>query len=215
MSSTPSTSELLLLGAPVAARDGSRIRVRQIRSSDKALLQRSFERLSEESRYRRFLSPTPELSESMLSYLTEVDHHDHVAIVALDEATGEGVGVARYVRSGERPETAEVAVTVIDDWQGRGVGTLLLDVLAARAREEGISSFTALMLASNREMIELLERLGPVRIVHREGGTVAVEAPVRAGNIPPSSEICFGFQPARTRPFHLDTGWVAPPGGGD
>jgi GNAT superfamily N-acetyltransferase len=178
MASTPSTSELMTVGAPVALRDGSRVRLRQIRSSDKEMLRRSFDRLSGESRYRRFLAPTPELSEAMVRYLTEIDHHNHEAIVALDEETGEGIGVARYVRSLARPNVAEVAVTVVDDWQGRGLGTLLLEVVSARAREEQITTFTALMLASNQEMMELLESLGPVRVVDREVGTVEIEAPI-------------------------------------
>jgi GNAT superfamily N-acetyltransferase len=154
------------------------VRVRPVRRSDAGLLLRGFERLSEESRYQRFLAPMPELSESMVRYLTDVDHHDHEALVALDAATGEGVGVARYVRDLKDPRRAEAAVTVIDDWQGRGVGTLLLELLAGRAREEEIESFTALLLASNDEMMELLESLGPVRVVDRQAGTVEVETPL-------------------------------------
>ena len=139
MSSTPSTNELRILGAPIALRDGSHVRIRQGHSTDKELLRRGFERLSPESRYRRFLAPIPELTEDMVRYLTEIDHHDHEAMIALDEDTGEGIGVARYVRDPQRPEVAEVAVTVIDDWQGRGLGTLLLEVISARARDEGIT----------------------------------------------------------------------------
>ena len=116
MSSSPSTTELVSLGAPVALRDGSHVRARQGRSSDRDHLLRGFERVSPKSRSRRFFAAMPELSEGMVRYLTEVDHHDHEAIIALDEETGEGVGVARYVRSTERPDVAEVAVTVIDDW---------------------------------------------------------------------------------------------------
>jgi len=166
-------------------RDGSRVKVRPVRRSDAGLLLRGFERLSEESRYRRFLCSMPELSESMVRYLTDVDHHDHEAVVALDPGTGEGVGVARYVRDSAEPTRAEAAVTVIDDWQGRGLGTLLLELMAVRAREEGINRFTALMLASNDEMMELLESLGPVRVVDREAGTVEVEAPLPAGGLSP------------------------------
>jgi GNAT superfamily N-acetyltransferase len=177
-SSSPSTDELVVLGAPLELRDGSRVRLRQGRSSDRELLLRGFERLSPESRYRRFLAPMPELTKEILGYLTEIDHRDHEAIIALDEKTGEGLGVARYVRSKERTEAAEVAVTVIDDWQGRGLGTLLLEVLSARAREEGIRSFTALMLATNEEMMDLLRRLDPVQIVDRESGTVEIEVPI-------------------------------------
>jgi GNAT superfamily N-acetyltransferase len=175
MSLPPSTNELKVLGAPIELRDGSRVRVRQGHSSDRDLLLRGFGRLSEESRYRRFLASKPELSEANIRYLTEIDHHDHEAMIALDEATGEGIGVARYVRDSERPAAAEVAVTVIDDWQGRGLGTLLLEVISARAREEGITTFTALMLATNHEMMDVIKALGPVRIVDKEAGTVEIE----------------------------------------
>jgi hypothetical protein len=101
-------------------RDGSHVRVRQGHSSDKQLLRGGFERLSPESRYRRFLAPIPELTEATVRYLTEIDHHDHESIIALEEETGEGIGVVRYVRLTERRDAAEFALTVIDDWQRRG-----------------------------------------------------------------------------------------------
>jgi GNAT superfamily N-acetyltransferase len=186
MSATPSTNDLAALGAPVELRDGSHARIRQGHRSDRELLLRGFERLSPESRYRRFLGPIPELSKAMVRYLTEIDHHDHEAMIALDERTGEGIGVARYVRNSERPDVAEVAVTVIDDWQGKGLGTLLLDVISARAREEGIRSFTALMLATNTEMMDLLRELDPVWIVDRETGTVEIEVPIPSVGLAPS-----------------------------
>jgi GNAT superfamily N-acetyltransferase len=186
MSPGASTSELVALGAPIELRDGSRVRVRQGRPEDRELLLRGFERLSDESRYRRFLVPMPELSDEMVRYLTKVDHHDHEAIIALDEATGQGLGVARYVRSGERPDVAEVAVTVIDDWQGRGLGKLLLEVLSARAREEGLKSFTALLLATNQEMMDMLKGLDPVQILDREVGTVEIEVAIPAIGLAPA-----------------------------
>jgi GNAT superfamily N-acetyltransferase len=116
----------------------------------------------------------------MVRYLTDIDHRDREAMIALDDATGEGIGVARYVRGQERPDVAELAVTVTDDWQGRGLGTLLVEVLSARARAEGITTFSALMLASNQEMMDLLRRLDPVRVVDRELGTVEIEVPIPA-----------------------------------
>ncbi len=186
MSAGPSTSELVVLGARVALRDGSRVRVRQGHRADRDLLLRGFARLTSESRYRRFLAPMPELSEGMVRYLTEIDHHDHEALVALDEASGEGLGVARYVRNPERRDAAEVAVTVIDEWQGRGLGTLLLEVISARAREEGITTFTALMLATNDEMMDVLKRLAPVRIVDQEAGTVEIEVPIPEVGLAPA-----------------------------
>ena len=186
MSEPPSTTELLTLGAPIVLRDGSRVRLRPGRPDDRELLLRGFERLSVESRYRRFLAPVPELTEAMLRYLTSVDHHDHEAIIALDEQTGEGVGVARYVRSRQRPAVGELAVTVIDDWQGRGLGTALTDVIAARARQEGIAAFTAMMLASNQQMMSLLEHLGEVQVTDREAGTVEIEIPIPAIGLSPA-----------------------------
>ena len=179
-----STEELTTLGAPAELRDGSRVRIRQIRASDEAQLLSGFKQLSSESRYRRFLAPAPELTQSVVHYLVDVDHQDHEAMVALDTQGKQGLGIARYVRDVERPDTAELAVTVIDAWQGRGLGTLLLDVISARARQEGIRTFTALMLAENREMFELLEALGPVRIVDRSAGTVEVAVPIPATGVP-------------------------------
>ncbi len=158
----------------VTLRDGSHVTVRPIRPQDAAGLRAGFERLSAQSRYRRFLSPMPELSGPMLRYLTEVDHRDHEALIAV-RADGSIVGVARAVRSRNDPQVAEAAVTVADDWQGRGLGTALLGLLADRARAEGISRFTALMLGANREARELFEDLGPVRILERGSGTVELE----------------------------------------
>ena len=145
-------------------RDGVRVRLRPIAPEDRELLAASFERLSEQSRYRRFLTAKSKLSTSELDYLVdEVDHSDHEAIVAIEPTTGAMLGIARYVRSKEDHELAEVAVTVADDWQRRGVGRALLDRLTYRARREGISRFTALVLSENRPALGLLEDVGETR----------------------------------------------------
>ena len=107
-----------------------------------------------------------ELSPSQLDYLTDVDHHDHEALVAFDPASGDGVGVARFVRL-EDGTSAEAAVTVIDEWQGRGLGVALCNLLAERAREEGITSFNALLLATNDQMHDVLASLGPSKVLSR------------------------------------------------
>jgi RimJ/RimL family protein N-acetyltransferase len=159
-------------------RDGSEVRVEPIRPEDKDALARGFEQLSEQSRYRRFLAPMDRLSPTMLAYLTEVDHHDHEALIAFDGGSRDVVGVARYVRG--EGTSAEAAVTVGDDWQGRGLGTALTSLLAGRALEEGIDRFTALLLAENKEMIALLESVGHVTVTGRDSGTLQVEVPLEA-----------------------------------
>jgi RimJ/RimL family protein N-acetyltransferase len=142
----------------VELRDGSEIVVRQVRPEDKDAIIAGFERLSPESRYRRFFAPLDRLGERELRYLTEVDHSDHEALIAFDAPSGEPVGVARYVRSAE-PGEAEVAVTVVDDWQGRGAATALLDALVERARDEGVQRFVALVMSENKEALELFSNL--------------------------------------------------------
>jgi GNAT superfamily N-acetyltransferase len=142
----------------VRIRDGTSIRVRPIAPSDKRALADGFARLSDESRYRRFFAPLNRLSTTDLSYLTEVDHHDHEALIAFDPGSDQTIGVARFVRSDD-PAVAEVAVTVADDWQGRGVATALLEQLVGRAREEGIERFLALILEDNEAAVQLFQHL--------------------------------------------------------
>jgi nucleotide-binding universal stress UspA family protein/RimJ/RimL family protein N-acetyltransferase len=139
-------------------KDGSRITIRPISPDDRQALGEGFERLSPESRYRRFFGPVTHLSERELDYLTQIDHHDHEALVALDAASGDGVAVARFIRLDE--DAAEPAIVVVDDWQHRGVAGHLLDALAARAREEGIRRFVAPVLAENSAAISAFRRLG-------------------------------------------------------
>ncbi|MGI9557646.1 MAG: GNAT family N-acetyltransferase [Solirubrobacterales bacterium] len=179
------TSESDSGGVEVSLRNGGSMLVRPIRPADKALIRAGFERLSDESRYRRFLSPTPRLSEQMLRYLTEVDHESHEALIATESTSGEGIGVARYVRTDD-PKAAEVAVTVVDDWHGRGVATALLELLAARARESGIEKFTALLLASNEEMVDLLERLGPTTVERAAAGRMQLESDIPDVGVDPA-----------------------------
>jgi RimJ/RimL family protein N-acetyltransferase len=149
--------------------------VRPIRPADKPALERGFDRLSAESVYQRFLSPVDKLRPLDLVYLTEVDHHDHEALIAFDEGTGDAVGVARYVRSAADRDSAEFAITVTDDWQHRGVGTALLARLSHRARAEDIRRFTAVLLAENHEMRGLLEKLGGYRLKGGASSVIEVE----------------------------------------
>lgn len=156
----------------VTLRDGSRMSIRPIRPDDKAALLRGFEQLSAESRRRRFLVATEQLSSELLSYLTEVDHVDHEALVAEGADSGEPIGVARYVRVVDQRDTAEVAVTVVDSWQHRGVATELLLRLGRRAVDNGIRHFTATCFASNADALELIRVVPATRVRTTDNGLV-------------------------------------------
>ena len=166
----------------VRIRDGSAVDVRPIEPGDKDALRAAFERLSLQSRYERFMSPLDHLTPSMLRYFTEVDHVDHEALVAIDPETGRLVGVARYVREQAGGDVAEAAITVADDWHGRGLGTALLRELADNARAHGVKQFSAFVLARNDDMIDMLFRLGKAKVVDRDQGVVEIVAELpRAG----------------------------------
>jgi acetyltransferase len=147
--------------------------VRPVRADDAPLLLEGFEdRFGEQSRYQRFMSSKRRMSPRELAYFTDVDHDRHEAIGALDPASGLGVGIARFVRAPEDPASAEAAVAVADDWQGRGLGGVLLERLAERARELGVQEFTASLLTTNRAMLALFERLGRTAVEHDSGTTL-------------------------------------------
>jgi len=163
----------------VVLRNGSVVLIRQVQSGDAPLLAEGFARLSAESRRLRFLMSKSNLTPAELRYFTEIDHHDHEALGALNPVDGRGLGVARYIRHAEDPAGAEVAVTVIDEWQRRGLGTELLNRLADRARQEGICHFTALVSSDNAGVQGLLrESLVGARVTDRESGAVEYEIPL-------------------------------------
>jgi GNAT superfamily N-acetyltransferase len=158
------------------------LEIRPIEPSDKAALEAAVEQSSDDAIYHRFLNPHGRLTAAELRYFTEVDHRDHEALIALDPTSGGGVGVARYVRDSERRDSAKIAVSVLESWQGRGVGKALLRRLADRARMESVSRFTALMLADNRPMRRVLADLGePVTLATRLG-TVELAVDLQQGS---------------------------------
>jgi GNAT superfamily N-acetyltransferase len=158
--------------------DGLRVVLRHVRPGDAPELRRAFERLSPESRYRRFFGGLMQLTDPMLRYLTEVDGQDHVAIVATTESpdlkSEQGLGVARFVRLKGEPTVAEAAVTVVDDVQKRGLGRLLAMTLAETARERGVHTFRADVLADNEPMRTIMQEIGAVER-GRDAGVVTYD----------------------------------------
>jgi RimJ/RimL family protein N-acetyltransferase len=153
---------------------GEELLIRPVVAADTDAMAASFERLSLPSRRSRFFTGVQRMSRTHLTYLTQLDHHNHEAIAAAISATREGIGVARFVRSREQPEHAEIAITIADSWQGRGLGSALLRRLVQRAREEGITRFTADIMADNRAMLALIRKLGPTEVAHQDGPIVTV-----------------------------------------
>jgi GNAT superfamily N-acetyltransferase len=141
-------------------RDGTLVRIRPILSEDKAEVIHAFERLSLQSRYQRFFSPLRELSPSLLAYLTDINYVDHFAYGAFAIAQPEPIliGVARYIRLAGEPQSADVAIAVIDDYHRRGLGKQLLCALARTAIRNGIGRFQGNSLWGNRPMLGLLRQ---------------------------------------------------------
>jgi RimJ/RimL family protein N-acetyltransferase len=134
--------------------------VRALGPDDRDALALTFARMSPESRRRRFLGPKPVLSERELRMLTDVDHVSHEALVAVDESDGNIVGVARYNAWTGRERVADLAVAVIDDWQGRRLGTRLAIQTLQRAKANGFSLITGTTFWDNRPARRMMRTLG-------------------------------------------------------
>jgi RimJ/RimL family protein N-acetyltransferase len=160
-------------------RDGRRVLVRPIRPEDRERLREGIHQLSAASRYHRFHAAVSELSPEQLRYLTEVDQVNHLALVALDPAIpGEpAVGVARCIRLPDDPGVAEVAVTVLDAYQGQGLGSLLLGLLSESAAAQGIVTFRAYVLEDNAAMLRIFHDLGAT-VGPADAGVYRLDIPV-------------------------------------
>jgi GNAT superfamily N-acetyltransferase len=156
-------------------RDGTVVVVRPLVPEDRAELIERYAQLSPASRRLRFVSAPEHLSERLLDHLLDVDQHDRVAIVAAmaDEPGAPGVGIARYARLRGDPTTAEAAVTVLDPYQGRGIGTLLLTELVSMALERGVDTFVADVMWDNHELLDGLRGAGAV-VTPGEPGSASV-----------------------------------------
>jgi protein lysine acetyltransferase len=154
--------------------DGARVLIRPIRPDDKGMLADGLRRLSPQSAQRRFLTPKRSFSRAELRYLTEVDGLDHVALVAEypSAPTRRLIAVGRFVKLQDDPQAAEVAVTVADEWQGRGLGSVLGKHLAHSARNRDIRRFTATMASENVPAHRLMAKLTEHLEQHHVGGGV-------------------------------------------
>jgi len=143
-----------------ALRDGRRVEIRALRPADRNALEAAIDRTSPLSLYRRFFAVKTVFTESEAHFFIDVDFKKHVAIVAVADENGDPVivGGGRYVMVADG--RAEVAFTVIDAYQGKGLGGLLLKHLCAIARSSGLRQFIAEVLPDNRPMLALFEHCG-------------------------------------------------------
>jgi acetyltransferase len=169
--------------------DGRRLLLRAIGSDDRDQLAALFARLSPESRYRRFLSPKPEVTSREIERLANVDHTNHEAIGAVDPRDGSVVGVGRYVRYPDRPITADLAVEVADELQNLGIGTALARCVVHRARTNGFALLTATTLWENRPARALLRSLG-FRARASRHGVIELELELRPPSVQGYPPLC-------------------------
>jgi GNAT superfamily N-acetyltransferase len=142
--------------------DGTPVEFHTVTPEDRERIQEGFALISEQSRYLRFFAPLNELSDQQLEYLTDVDQDAHVAWGVIDLAHPEqpGLGVGRFIRDPAETDVAEVAVTVADRFQHRGVGSALFGILYLRAMDLGVRILRAYILPQNKFIAELLAQLG-------------------------------------------------------
>jgi ribosomal protein S18 acetylase RimI-like enzyme len=170
-------------------RDGTDAFVLPLQRTDKAALVAEFETLAPDSRRRRFLAPVMHLSDSMLKHLVDdVDGVDHVALVLCVETSTdvyEPIALARMVRYPDVPDAADLAVTVKDAWQGRGVATALLEVLM-RERCPGVDRIVTEVYSDNAASLSMLRDLGPSTVKDVGSGLseVVVELAPVEGTVP-------------------------------
>jgi RimJ/RimL family protein N-acetyltransferase len=162
----------------VELRDGTKVRLRPIAPEDEPLLHEAVAAMSERTVYFRFFSPIKRMSDALAHRLAVVDYHDRFALVATSHRPhgreqDRIVGVARYDRARDT-NVAEVAVAVIDEFQRRGLGGVLLGELARVARAEGIKTFQLIVLPENQQMLGLLRKMGWIHQAKLSGGVYEI-----------------------------------------
>lgn len=167
----------------VRLRDGTEAAVVPLLPANREALRDEYAHLSPRTQFHRFLTPVPELSESMLDHLVDgVDEVDHLALVLIvlpADGTEVPIGLARMIRYPDDPSAADLGVTVADPWQGRGAATALLDVLL-RHRLAGVERIVTVVSADNPASIAMLRRLGDARLTPSGYGTLDVVVDLRA-----------------------------------
>ncbi len=157
-------------------KDGTKVHIRPIEPTDEPLLHEAVAEMSERSVYFRFFTPLKRMPDAMAHRLAVVDYKDRFAVVAtVHRPTGKEriLGVARYDRAAGT-DVAETAVAVVDEFQRRGLGCALLTILARVARDNGIKTFSLIVLPENQQMLILLRKMGWIHQARLTGGVYEI-----------------------------------------
>ena len=157
---------------PIFLKDGAQVHLRPIRPDDEPRLVDLYSRLSHDTRYQRFFSVVQRLPPDWAHFLANVDYERRFALVVEQPGDPALIAVGRYEPAPGEPDVAELAVVVQDGWQGKGIGTALMDGLLREAASHGITRFRAYVLGQNRRMLKLLRRSTEVVEQRTERGVV-------------------------------------------
>jgi RimJ/RimL family protein N-acetyltransferase len=155
----------------IVLRDGARLRSRPIRPDDEPRLTSLYDRLSRFTAYQRFFAAMNRLPPDWAHFLANVDYRRRLALVVENPSDDELIAVARY-ESTDRRDTAEIAFVVVDEWQNRGLGAMLISNLLSAAEARGVRRFIAYVLADNTRMVGLLERFTEILERKVESGVI-------------------------------------------
>lgn len=204
---------------PLTLPDGTLAWIRPILPTDRETHVACYEQVSDDSKYSRFLAPVPHLTEDLLKLLVDdVDGVDHVAYYLFVDGENQGlpVAVGRIVRVPDDPSAADIAVTVQDDWHGRGLATAMMRLLVER-RPSGVTHLVTIVLANNRPSRRMLRRIGPTKELYLGDGAVEVRvelgepAPERATPPAERTPLAWRLTPWRQlRTRHQIFGWLHP-----
>jgi RimJ/RimL family protein N-acetyltransferase len=159
--------------------DGTLVLIRPLQPGDRDSILEGFQRISPHSRYLRYSSARTTLTKEELDTLTCPDDGHCLALGAadLDKSSHYGIGVARYMACKDEPHTAELAIVIVDEYQGRGLGSFMLNLLISNARQNGFHTLCGYVLPENRAMLRMLRRAHAV-FRYLDGGMIRADIPL-------------------------------------
>lgn len=160
----------------IKVKDNELVYIRLLQPSDRETLEEAFRKLSNETKRLRFFQVNETLSEKELDYLLNLDNSNHVAYCAyiMENNVPKGIGVVRYIRSVKNPSIAEIAITIIDEYQGEGIGKELIKRITEHAKKEGITTYVANAFYFNHIILKMITKY-PYKITGSDDGILTIK----------------------------------------